>query len=66
MVVREKTLNGGCRTAPELPSLAQSLAGEVVVSERLTHGFPTGPDMAQVCEGSRRFTVVFRPLIPED
>ena len=37
---------------------------EIVVPEALTHGFPTGPDMAQVCEGPKRYTVVFQALIP--
>jgi hypothetical protein len=64
MMVREKTLTGGCRVAKGLPSLAQAVGVETAVSERLTRSFPTGPDMTQVCEGSRRFTVVFRPLIP--
>jgi hypothetical protein len=64
MVVREKTLPGGCRAAKGLPSLAQAVSGEVTVPEKLTRGFPTGPDMAQVCEGPKRYTVVFRPLIP--
>ena len=66
MIVREKTLSGGCRTAKGLPSLSQSLQGERVVQEALTRSFPTGPDMAQVCEGARRYTLVFRPLIPGD
>jgi len=64
MFVREWSLPGGCRAAKGLPSLAQAASTETVVSETLTHGFPTGPDMAQVCEGSKRYTVVFRPLIP--
>ena len=64
MIVREKTLPGGCRTAKDLPSLVQSLSGEVVVPEAVTRSFPTGPDMAQVCEGAKRYTVVFRPLVP--
>ena len=64
MIVREKTLVGGCRTARGLPSLSQSVSNEVVVPELLTRGFPTGADMAQVCEGAKRYTVVFRPLIP--
>ncbi len=64
MIVREKTLAGGCRTAARLPSLSQSLSNEVVVPESVTRSFPTGADMAQVCEGEKRYTVVFRPLIP--
>lgn len=64
MMVREKTLTGGCRAPGGLPSLAQAVGVETTVSERLTRSFPTGPDMTQVCEGSRRYTVVFRPLIP--
>ena len=64
MVVREKALSGGCRAAKGLPSLAQAVGGETTVSETLTRGFPTGPDMAQVCEGPKRYTVVFRPVIP--
>ena len=64
MIVKEKTLAGGCRTAKNLPPLAGSMGGEVVVSDAQTQGFPTGPDMAQVCEGSRRYAVIFRPLIP--
>jgi hypothetical protein len=64
MIVREKTLAGGCRTAPGLPLLSQSLSNEVVVPELLIRSFPTGADMTQVCEGAKRYTVVFRPLIP--
>lgn len=64
MIAREKTLPGGCRDRGALPPLATLPADELVVGERLTHGFPTGPEMAQVCEGSKRFTVVFRPLVP--
>ena len=64
MVVREKSLAGGCRTAAGLPPLSQSLSAETVVKEVLTRTFPTGAEMAQVCEGARRYIVVFRPLIP--
>jgi len=64
MTVREKALPGGCRTAKGLPSLAQAVARETVVSESVTRSFPTGPDMSQVCEGLRRYTVVFQALIP--
>ena len=64
MIVRERTLPGGCRVAKGLPSLAQAMSGETTVSETLTRSFPTGPEMAQVCEGPKRYTVVFRPLIP--
>ena len=64
MIVREKTLPGGCRAAKGLPSLAQAATGETTVSETLTRSFPTGPDMTQVCEGPKRYTMVFRPLIP--
>ena len=64
MIVREKTLAGGCRIARGLPPLSESGSNDLVVSETLTRGFPTGADMAQVCEGSKRYTVVFRPLIP--
>jgi hypothetical protein len=64
MIVRERTLSGGCRTAPGLPSLAQALDHETIVPETITRSFPTGSDMAQVCDGLKRYTVVFRPLIP--
>jgi hypothetical protein len=64
LVVREKRLEGGCRTAAGLPPLAEAALHERAVSEELTRDFPTGPDMAQVCEGSKRYAVVFRPLIP--
>ncbi len=64
MIVKEKSLLGGCRAAPGLPSLARSLESEWVVPETLTRGFPTGAEMSQVCEGSKRYTVVFRPVIP--
>jgi hypothetical protein len=67
MIVRERTLTGGCRAAPRgFPALSQSTSVERVVPEILTRGFPTGADMAQVCEGSKRYTVVFRPLVPGD
>lgn len=64
MVVKERALPGGCRTATGLPPLAQTLANSVVVAERLTRGFPTGAETSQVCEGPKRYTVVFRPVIP--
>ena len=64
MIVKEKTLIGGCRSSSGLPALAQALSAEVVVPELTTHGFPTGADMTQVCEGPKRYTVVFRPLLP--
>jgi hypothetical protein len=64
MIVREKTRPGGCRTAKGLPSLAQAVSGETTVPEALTRTFPTGSDMTQVCEGPKRYTMVFRPLIP--
>jgi hypothetical protein len=64
MMVRERTLPGGCRTPKGLPSPAQAVDGETTVPETLTRSFPTGPDMTQVCEGPKRYTVVFRPLIP--
>ncbi|MBK5255812.1 MAG: hypothetical protein JJE39_07255 [Vicinamibacteria bacterium] len=65
MIVREKTLSGGCRPPGALlPPLAQSIANEVVVSEKVTRGLPTGAEMAQICDGEKRYAVVFRPLIP--
>ncbi len=65
MIVKEKALAGGCRVAPPgLPPLAQTMANEVVVPEGVTRGFPTGASVSQFCDGPRRFTVVFRPLIP--
>ncbi|MEO8499487.1 MAG: hypothetical protein ABI565_01130 [Vicinamibacteria bacterium] len=64
LFVREKVLPGGCRTAKGLPPLAQATAVAVVVPEVVTRSFPTGPDMAQVCEGRKRYIVVFQPLIP--
>lgn len=64
MIVKERALPGGCRTAPGLPPLTQTVANSVVVAERLTHGFPTGSDLSQVCEGPKRYTVAFRPVIP--
>jgi hypothetical protein len=66
MVVRERTLPGGCRLARGLPSLSTSISNELVVSEAVTRGFPTGAEMAQICEGGKRFTLVFRPLVPGD
>lgn len=64
MIVKERALPGGCRAASGLPPLAQTVANSVVVPEKLTHGFPTGSDLSQVCEGPKRFTVSFRPVIP--
>lgn len=64
MIVKERALPGGCRAASGLPPLAQTVANSVVVPEKLTHGFPTGSDLSQVCEGPKRFTVAFRPVIP--
>lgn len=64
MIVRERTLSGGCRAATGLPPLVPALSIETVVAENRTWGFPTGPEMSQVCEASKRYTIVFRPLIP--
>lgn len=64
MSVKEKTLVGGCRSSRGLPPLAPAVGAEVVVPEAATHGFPTGADLAQVCEGQKRYTVTFRPLLP--
>lgn len=64
MIVRERTLPGGCRDGKSLPPLSQAVSQETVVPHDRTWGFPTGPDMSQVCEGSKRYAVVFRPLIP--
>jgi len=64
MIAKERALPGGCRLASGLPPLAQTVANSVVVPEKLTHGFPTGSELSQVCEGPKRFTVVFRPVIP--
>ena len=64
MIVREKTLTGGCRTAKGLPAPAQAVNMETTVQESLTRSFPTGPDLSKVCEGPKRYTVAFRPLIP--
>lgn len=64
MIVKEKTLTGGCRSSHGLPPPSESLSAETVVPESTTRGFPTGADMAQVCDGTRRYTVVFRPLLP--
>jgi len=65
MIVREKTLSGGCRVVPpNFPSLAPSVGNEVVVPETLTRAFPTGASMSQLCEGPKRYVVIFRPLIP--
>jgi len=64
MIVRERTLPGGCRTATGLPSLTPAVNNETTVPEALTRSFPTGSDMIQVCDGPKRYTVVFRPLIP--
>lgn len=64
MIVKEKALAGGCRTARGLPSLPQAVANDTVVPELITRGFPTGAEMAQVCDGLKRYTVVFRPHIP--
>lgn len=64
MIVREKTLAGGCRIASGLPPLSESGSADVRVPETVTRGFPTGPDMSQVCDGEKRYTVVFRPVIP--
>jgi hypothetical protein len=64
MVVKEKALAGGCRTTKGLPSLSQAVSKDALVAESLTRGFPTGAETAQVCEGPKRYTVVFRPHIP--
>lgn len=64
MTVREKTRPGGCRGAKGLPPLSQAVSNPTVVPEVLTRSFPTGPDLSQVCEGSKRYTVVFQPLVP--
>ena len=62
MLVRERTLVGGCRTARGLPALAPGV--ETVVPASVTHGFPTGADYTQICDAGKRFAVIFRPLVP--
>jgi hypothetical protein len=62
MIAKEKTLPGGCRTTKGLPAI--DLAAETVVAASVTYGFSTGPDVAQVCDGVKRYAIVFRPLIP--
>jgi len=64
MRVKEQTLPGGCRPVGSLPPLQNAIASEVVVSEKAVRGFPTGAEMSQICDGARRFRVVFRPIIP--
>lgn len=64
MTVKERTLAGGCRTVRGWPALAQSMSGEVVMPENLVRGFPFGADVSQICESSKRYTVVLRPLVP--
>jgi hypothetical protein len=64
LIVKEKTLPGGCRLAPGLTPLAPRVGRDQAVASSFARGFPTGSDMAQVCEGPKRYTVVFRPLIP--
>ncbi|MEO8358894.1 MAG: hypothetical protein ABI672_02595 [Vicinamibacteria bacterium] len=64
MTVKERTLPGGCRAVRGWPSLAASTSGEVVMPENLVRGFPFGADLSQICESSRRYTVVLRPLAP--
>lgn len=64
LIVKERVLPGGCRLAPALSPLASRVANDSAVGEALTRGFPTGSEMSQVCDGLKRYTVVFRPLIP--
>ncbi len=64
LIVKERALTGGCRSAPALTPLAARVANDSTVGEALTRGFPTGTEMSQVCDGLKRYTVVFRPLIP--
>jgi hypothetical protein len=62
MIVKEQTLLGGCRSSKGLPVL--NTASETVVPAAVTHGFPTGADLTQVCDGQKRYALAFRPLIP--
>ncbi len=64
LIVKERALPGGCRSAPALTPLASRVANDSAVGEALTRGFPTGSEMSQVCDGLKRYTVIFRPLIP--
>ena len=64
MIVREKTLTGGCRSPRGLPPL--NTTEETRVPAATTYGFPTGADLTQVCDGTKRYTVLFRPVIPGD
>ena len=64
MIARESTLSGGCRAATGLPSLSQSASATWVVPAAVTRGFPTGAEVSQVCDGSKRYSVVFQPVIP--
>lgn len=64
LIVKERALPGGCRPAPALTPLESKVANDSAVVKALTRGFPTGSEMSSVCDGLRRYTVVFRPLIP--
>lgn len=64
LIVRGGTLPGGCRSSAGLPRLSTAMTSEIVVSERVTRGFPTGAEVTHVCDGDKRFRVVFRPIIP--
>ncbi len=64
LIVKERALPGGCRAAPALTPLASLVANDSTVGEALTRGFPTGSEMSQVCDALKRYTVVFRPLVP--
>lgn len=61
----EETLAGGCRTLRGLPPIAALLAPEgVVVPAAIAASWPRGVDVAQVCDGPRRYSIVFQPLVP--
>jgi hypothetical protein len=61
----EETLAGGCRSLRGLPPVAALLApGGVVVSAATAASWPRGVDVAQVCDGPRRYSIVLQPLLP--
>jgi hypothetical protein len=64
VAARETPLPGGCRRWTFPVALTDVLKEPRVVAAAQAAGWPTGSAPAVVCDGSRRYAVTLRPLMP--
>jgi hypothetical protein len=64
LVAHEGTLVGGCRPWALPASLAEAIAGPVVLPAAVVSDWPTGATPASVCSGDKAYVVTLRPLLP--